>query len=271
MRACALALCIAVPLVGAAAGASAEGYDARVDFRIAPVRHVDLPGHEEVQRERADEAVLAGIQVDSESWRNSWMVAPMWPFDVLNNNVRKHPVAYSVAITGIKAGLADLLVQVYGSAKERVSARRLATFVLTGAVYQGLFQYWLFNVVFVSWFPGDTLRATAQKVLAANLLADPLCFFPFFYILNEALSRAPGQVFRVATVSAALGKYYQNCLFDWRNSWCIWLPGHAVTYGVMPPHLRMPWIATVSFGYISLLSLTRGEKPTLPPSKPTGA
>ena len=28
---------------------------------------------------------------------------------------------------------------------------------------------------------------------------------------------------------------------------------------VMPTHLRMPWIAGVSFGYVCLLSLTRGS------------
>ena len=35
-------------------------------------------------------------------------------------------------------------------------------------------------------------------------------------------------------------------------------PGHAVTYGVMPLHMRMPWIASLSFGYLSVLSFTRG-------------
>ena len=27
---------------------------------------------------------------------------------------------------------------------------------------------------------------------------------------------------------------------------------------MVPPHLRMPWIAVVSFGYVCLLSFTRG-------------
>ena len=40
----------------------------------------------------------------------------------------------------------------------------------------------------------------------------------------------------------------------------MWLPGHMVTYGLMPMHLRMVWIAAVSFGYLSLLSFTRGSR-----------
>ena len=38
----------------------------------------------------------------------------------------------------------------------------------------------------------------------------------------------------------------------------IWFPGYGLTYGVMPVHLRMPTIAAVSFGYVCLLSFTRG-------------
>ena len=44
------------------------------------------------------------------------------------------------------------------------------------------------------------------------------------------------------------------------------LPGYTGAF-VMPPHLRMPWIASVSFGYVCLLSFTRGDyKPTQPPN-----
>lgn len=271
MRARALSLCFFAPLVGAVAGGAAEGEKAAAaDFRIAPVRHVEFAGlRDEVHALEArliDEPTLSEVQMGTS------VEVPL-PLLELNDDIRAHPIAFSVGITGFKAGLADFLVQLYRvPAKEPFSYRRLATFALTGAVYQGLFQYWLFNVVFVAWFPGHTLRATMQKVLAANLLADPVFFFPFFYLLHEALARSPGKVFRIDTVSAALGKYYNNCLIDWRNSWSIWLPGHAVTYGVMPPHLRMPWIAAVSFGYIALLSVTRGSKgDALPPGKPTGA
>jgi hypothetical protein len=89
-----------------------------------------------------------------------------------------------------------------------------------------------------------------------------------------------------------LYKYSQNYWKDWTNSWMIWcalrkplrsalrasptmwaekffvrrLPGYTGAF-VMPPHLRMPWIASVSFGYVCLLSFTRGDyKPTQPPN-----
>ena len=46
---------------------------------------------------------------------------------------------------------------------------------------------------------------------------------------------------------------------DIRNSWMVWIPGHIVTYGVMPPAFRLPWMSCLSFGYVGLLSVTRGS------------
>ena len=63
------------------------------------------------------------------------------------------------------------------------------------------------------------------------------------------------------TLTTAMGKYSENYLDDWRNTWCIWIPGHMVTYGLVPMHLRMPWVAALSFAYLSILSFTRGNGP----------
>ena len=38
----------------------------------------------------------------------------------------------------------------------------------------------------------------------------------------------------------------------------VWIPGHTVTYGMMPPAFRLPWMSFLSFGYVGLLSMTRG-------------
>lgn len=102
------------------------------------------------------------------------------------------------------------------------------------------------------------LHRHLSQVLASALVADPVLFFPVFYTFKESLNRPAQRVFQLDTVRAALRNYQNNCLSDVRNSVCIWLPGHCITYGLLPTHLRMPWIAALSFGYVSLLSLTRG-------------
>ena len=173
--------------------------------------------------------------------------------------MQAHPFKTSVLVTTVKAGLADWLVQTVIEQRREVDTRRLATFVTFGCTYQGMFQYWMFNHWFERLFPGAALIPTIQKVLAANLIADPVFFFPTFYTLKEALARPPEEALRLDTVRVALNKYYTNCFVDWRNTWGVWFGGHVVTFGLMPMHLRMPWIAAVSFGYLSLLSVTRGE------------
>lgn len=97
---------------------------------------------------------------------------------------------------------------------------------------------------------------TVRKIAATNLIADPVFFFPTFYTFKEAMEdRAVGLV----QVKNALGKYSSNMRDDILTSWAIWVPGHTITYGFMPIHLRMPWIAAVSFVYVSVLSFMRGE------------
>ena len=91
------------------------------------------------------------------------------------------------------------------------------------------------------------------------MIADPIFFLPTFYTLHEVLNRKPGEEVGLHTVRTALGKYWDHCFADWRNTWGVWFPGHAVTYGLMPLHLRMPWVAALSFGYLSILSFTRGD------------
>ena len=179
------------------------------------------------------------------------------PLITLNGTMREHPLKTSIIVTTAKAGLADYLVQMVVEQNKEVDQTRLATFLLFGGGYQGCFQYFVFNTWFERLFPGKALVPTVQKILAANIIADPVFFFPTFYTLKEGLAQKRVDL---GTVRVALSKYYDNCLEDWKNTWAVWLPGHAVTYGLMPPHLRMVWIASVSFGYLSLLSFTRGAR-----------
>lgn len=182
------------------------------------------------------------------------------PATSLNATMRANPLKSSIIVTTAKAGIADLFVQTVIEQQREVDRRRLSTFVLFGCFYQGCFQYWMFNIAVERIFPGRALRPTLQKILAVNLVGDPVFFFPCFYTLKEMLAREPSEVLQFDTVRCALSNYYENCVVDWRNTWATWLPGHAVTYGVLPMHLRMPWVAGVSFGYLALLSFTRGAR-----------
>jgi len=182
-------------------------------------------------------------------------------FARLNRAMAAKPLTTSLVVTAVKAGAADIMVQtaVEGHGAATVDRQRVALFTAFGFAYQGGFQYWLINHVFERAFPGRGWLPTAQKVLAMNAIGDPVFFFPVFYSMKEAFAT---RRFEPATVSAALRKYRANIFEDWRNTWSIWIPGHVVTYGLCPLHLRMPWVAALSFAYLSILSATRGQLDT---------
>ena len=179
----------------------------------------------------------------------------------LNAVAQRNPLKTSLGVTSAKACLADLFTQNKIERREHVDPQRLATFTLFGFVYQGGIQYWMVNVLWERLFPGSGLVPAAQKILAMNLISDPVFFFPTFYTMRTALANPHDALHSpYSVVSTALRLYKERCFEDWRNSWVIWIPGHMITYGVMPMHLRMPWVASLSFSYMCILSYTRGDK-----------
>ena len=172
--------------------------------------------------------------------------------------LERRPLLGSAVVMGVKAWLADLLVQCAVEKRDTVDQGRSLLFATFGASYQGIFQYLMYNRGFEVWFPGRGVRNVVTKIMLTNLISDPVFFFPSFYTMREAMNGERG-VSATEMVTRALEKYRNNCWTDWRNSWVIWVPAHAVTYGFVPVHLRISWIATVSFAYVMLLSFTRGS------------
>ena len=183
-----------------------------------------------------------------------------------NSWVRRHPLATATSVTGAKACAADLVIQTIVERREKVDRPRAILFGSFGCLYQGCFQYWMYNHLYERLFPGAAIGMVVRKVLASNLISDPCFFFPCFYTMREIVHTRPSSL-NPADLVPSLGicfsngmtTYSQNYWQDWLNSWSIWVPGYAVTYGVCPVHLRMPFIAAVSFGYVALLSSTRGD------------
>eukprot|EP00529_Nitzschia_sp_RCC80_P029634 CAMPEP_0113456380 /NCGR_PEP_ID=MMETSP0014_2-20120614/8856_1 /TAXON_ID=2857 /ORGANISM="Nitzschia sp." /LENGTH=319 /DNA_ID=CAMNT_0000347829 /DNA_START=222 /DNA_END=1181 /DNA_ORIENTATION=+ /assembly_acc=CAM_ASM_000159 len=193
------------------------------------------------------------------------------------NFLKDHPFASAVIITTVNAFCADLMTQLVlersAGAALAWNWQRTALFGTFGFVFQGFCQYAIVNLVWERLFPGTSKRAVAFKVCGMNFVSDPMFFFPAFYLFKQilvlqaggagaaaaAVAEGTGRLAAVTSfVSSALSSYQQNAWQDWKNSWMVWFPGHAVTYGVMPKHKRIPWIAFLSFFYMCILSLTRG-------------
>jgi hypothetical protein len=182
----------------------------------------------------------------------------MGVFATLNGAMARRPLAAAMVVTTGKAALADIMTQtiIEGTPPTEVDKRRALLFAAFGFGYQGCAQYYMYSKLYERLFPGNALRNVAAKVLASNLISDPVFFFPTFYTMREVINRGE---FNASCVSDGVAKYAQNWQTDIFNSWMIWFPGYGLTYGVMPVHLRMPTVAAVSFGYVCLLSFTRGK------------
>lgn len=169
--------------------------------------------------------------------------------------LERHPFASAVIITTINALAADLMTQLVFQSGNPWNVKRSLLFAAFGFSYQGIAQYAIVNWGWERLFPGTKPKAVIAKICGMNLLSDPMFFMPTFYIFKEFMVQGS---LSWGLVKAALLSYKANCLLDWRNSWMVWFPGHAVTYGVMPSHKRIPWMAFLSFFYMCILSLTRG-------------
>ena len=165
--------------------------------------------------------------------------------------------------------------------------KRTIAFGLFGFFYQGMAQYMIVNKGLERLFPGNSIKNVVSKIFGMNFVSDPFLFYPVFYIFKESVAvllgggSSGGDVAAAASLSfaaaeggtavvggsmklvheilgSALDAYTTNFVNDVRTSWMVWLPGHTVTYGFMPQHKRIPWMAFVGFFYMCVLSVTRG-------------
>ncbi len=131
---------------------------------------------------------------------------------LINKFYQTWPVTSSILTCGIKASAADLLAQLKNASSDRrIStktelhgqtlaastdnhdfrfeyARNLA-FLLYGAMYQGLFQYQLYNVWFPAWFGSSTDLATVTAMVAFDTFwITPLICWPLAYLTKSITS-----------------------------------------------------------------------------------
>jgi hypothetical protein len=175
-----------------------------------------------------------------------------------NRLAAKNPWTTAIVTTAAKTTLADVMTQKYLEGKREIDYRRTAVFGIFGASYQGAGQYFIWNRLMERILPISRGFSWAHRVAFVNGVLDPLFFFPTFYSVKSLLVGLPEGCSPVQCVGQGLGDYRRNYLQDWFNSWAVWIPGHCVT-AQLATHLRIPWVATLSFGYCCLLSVTRGE------------
>ena len=180
------------------------------------------------------------------------------PLLALDAAYRSAPYAANFVTTGFKAACSDQVAQRVVERKAVISWRRNAAFCLYGGGYQGCVQYYLFNVLLARLF-GDSIAAgtVVRKVLFDNFVLAPFLCLPAAYHVNAAIFGKG--------VRNAMRRYISDAQRDLLlKYWMVWVPAQCITFGIVPPHLRIVFVAFVSFFWNVMLSLVANREPGEP-------
>eukprot|EP00884_Botryococcus_braunii_P014528 jgi/Botrbrau1/23076/Bobra.0243s0017.1 len=176
-----------------------------------------------------------------------------------DRTAKAHPLSTAIITTGLKTTAADLFAQKIVEGRKEVDWTRNTAFTLFGFAYLGGFQYWLYNVKFAELCGPLAARVGHTAVAPIKTLLDqgvhhPLLYFPTFFSLKTVVEGKP--------LSSAVTKYkeeiWESCLALWK----IWVPAQIINFAFVPRHLRIPFVALVSFGWTVVFSLMQGRSLT---------
>tara|TARA_B100000524_G_scaffold315657_1_gene193914 strand:- start:5648 stop:6442 length:795 start_codon:yes stop_codon:yes gene_type:complete len=224
--------------------------------------------HRDVSSEQHRSRPLVASGVDTGILATVDLVSNANILGVVDKWFTTQPYESAFAVTAFKATCSDLLAQTRermaavdaavapnptsddpesGSSPRIIWPRTLA-FLLYGGLYQGCAQYFLFNECFPAWFGvSDDLATVATKVLFDQFVVTPLLCLPVVYLLKAAVFMYP--------LSEGLRRYAVDAQKDLLiKYWALWTPVQCLTFGVVPPQWRIPFIAFVSFFWLIVLS-----------------
>jgi hypothetical protein len=174
----------------------------------------------------------------------------------VNTFFKKNPLLVSLVGNTVKTAAADVFTQKYIEKKQELDMKRLAVFTTFGLTYLGGWQHFLFNNLFVRCEKIMTIAKYKPLTQSAVLtfidlgIHTPFMYYPSFYTIKSFLENK--------TVDETVANYKKNINDDLIAMWKIWLPAQMINFLYVPLHMRMPFIASVSFGWTVILSMMRG-------------
>ncbi|KAG2452896.1 hypothetical protein HYH02_002240 [Chlamydomonas schloesseri] len=185
-----------------------------------------------------------------------------------NNVAVKAPMLTGVVTTVVKTSAADLFAQKVVEGRDEVDWRRHSMFVMFGFGYLGCWQYYLYNNLFVRWCAPITRAfghagSAPVKVFIDQCIHHPLLYFPCFYSLKGMVEGRP--------LEESFADYKEHLWDNCKALWMIWVPAQMVNFTVVPLHLRIPFVAGVSFAWTVVISVMRGAMDKHPPTKEEAA
>eukprot|EP00798_Chlamydomonas_sp_ICE-L_P016038 gene16038-22176_t len=172
-----------------------------------------------------------------------------------NNMALKSPKMTGIVTTVLKTSAADAFTQKFIEGKEQMNYKRNLVFTSFGFAYLGIWQFHLYNKIFVSWTPTLTSyvgRNGASAVLTFfdQCIHHPLMYFPCFYALQGTIEGRP--------LLESVKRSQDDMWVNLQALWKVWVPCQLVNFAIVPIHLRVPYVAAVSAIWCVVLSTMRG-------------
>lgn len=177
-----------------------------------------------------------------------------------------YPFISAVTTCSVKGFLADFIAQKRNSAdgdnnetkpstKVPFSFRRNAAYILYGGGILGVFCDIMYNAVYPFLFGGlDGIVQLIAIVTFDNFVTAPLLWLPPVYFVRAILYGDP--------LKSGFRKYIDDIKLRGllTKYWAIWWPAQIVNFSVVPAHLRIAFMAAVSFFWLIILSCVSNSK-----------
>jgi protein Mpv17 len=183
---------------------------------------------------------------------------------------QSQPYLAAFLTCGVKAGSADFVAQKQQASQAKneesqgereFDVSRNVAFLVYGGLWQGIFQQCLYLHLYPVLFGANpTLESIACQVAFDVLITGPILCIPVSYSVKSMF--ASGEV-SVEAIERGLQNYWRDISTKglMKTYGSIWVPAQCLTFGVVPPHLRVVFVAAVSFFWVTRLSAISSSSP----------
>lgn len=173
----------------------------------------------------------------------------------INSFYQTYPLQAAVLTCGVKASFADLIAQVrsFTESEQAIELKRNAAYIIYGGIFIGLMCHIEYDMVFPALFGnGHDAMTVVKEVLFDNFVSAPLMWLPPAYFIKAFMYDYP--------MKEGLDRYLTDIDEGLLNKyWAIWLPAQTVSFSLLPDHLRVLFMACVSFGWFIILSSSQSQ------------
>mmetsp|Transcript_12964 Transcript_12964/g.27946 ORF Transcript_12964/g.27946 Transcript_12964/m.27946 type:complete len:252 (+) Transcript_12964:721-1476(+) len=158
------------------------------------------------------------------------------------------PLQAAVLTCGVKASVADGIAQVRSDV-DNLEFRRNLAYIIYGGIFIGALCHYEYDVLFPLLFGSEhSLTTSFREVIFDNFVSGPFVWLPPAYLIKAIVYDYP--------LREGVRKYTTDVTEHGllQKYWTVWIPAQSVSFTVVPDHLRVAFMACVSFFWFIIFS-----------------